>query len=104
VRVLGEDRGRAAFLAGAIEGDAAQALGLCGSRGLMKRECRLRWAGAGGEGLQMRRGERALAVGALLGLRVDASRSVRLVQEQRARFRRHLAVMLCAATAAGRQH
>ena len=41
VRVLGEERGRAAFLAGAIEGDAAQALGLRGGREFTQREGRV---------------------------------------------------------------
>ena len=72
MRVLGEERGRAAFLAGAIEGDAAQALGLRSGGGLMKREGRAGWARAGGEGLQMRYGERVLPVRALLGLCADA--------------------------------
>ena len=51
----------------------------------------------------MRGGERALAVRALLGWGADAGGTIVFVQQQRARFRRHLAMMLAAATATGRQ-
>jgi len=103
VRVLGEEGGRAALLAGSIEGDSAQAFGLRGGRGLMKREGRVGCADARRQSLQMRRGQRALAVGALLRLCADAGGTIVLMQQQRASFRGHLAVMLCTAAAAGRQ-
>jgi len=81
VRGLGEKGGRAALLAGAIEGDAAQALGLrCGGR-LMQREGRVACGRAGSEGLQMRCRERALAVGTLLRLCADARGPIVFVQQ-----------------------